>query len=93
MSSIPCFQRRTEIDVDKDFGGVKVEPDDPVRLFGEAEYDGKELILEVDRLEVVDRPGLIGDIAIYTYGRSIGFSVEGIIGQLSFRLYAPVEPC
>jgi uncharacterized protein (TIGR00156 family) len=38
----------------KDFGGVKVEPDDRVRLFGEAEYDGKELILEVDRLEVVD---------------------------------------
>jgi uncharacterized protein (TIGR00156 family) len=38
----------------KDFGGVKVEPDDRVRLFGEAEYDGKELILEVDRLEAVD---------------------------------------
>ena len=38
----------------KDFGGVKVEPDDRVRLFGEADYDGKELILEVDRLEVVD---------------------------------------
>ena len=38
----------------KDFGGVKVKPDDQVRLFGEAKYDGKELILEVDRLEVVD---------------------------------------
>ena len=37
-----------------DFGGVKVEPDDRVRLFGEAEYSGKELILEVDQLKVVD---------------------------------------
>jgi uncharacterized protein (TIGR00156 family) len=38
----------------KDFGGVKVEPDDRVRLFGEAEYDGTELILEVDQLKLVD---------------------------------------
>jgi uncharacterized protein (TIGR00156 family) len=38
----------------KNFGGVKVEPDDRVRLFGEAEYDGTELILEVDRLKLVD---------------------------------------
>ncbi len=35
-----------------DFGGVKVAPEDRVRLFGEADYDDGGLILEVDRLEL-----------------------------------------
>ena len=34
-----------------DFGGVKVGPQDPVRLTGEADYRDGELLLEVNKLE------------------------------------------
>ena len=37
----------------RDFGGVKVAPEDRVRLFGEADLEESGLILEVDRLELV----------------------------------------
>ena len=40
------------VEVD-DFRGVKVGPEDLVRLFGEADYDEGGLILEVERLELV----------------------------------------
>ena len=36
-----------------DFGGVEVGPEDRVRLVGETDFEDADLILEVDRLELV----------------------------------------
>jgi len=36
-----------------DFGGRDITPDNVIKIFGEADYDDGELILEVSRLEVV----------------------------------------